>query len=123
VQGAALDFVQKGGMEGNACELYICCILLSRGYAFCFVATVQFIKLGSNTDQRTELFVTTTTTTTTTTTNNNNNNNNMDNNTALDKIIVYTVKIRSPNQNIQHLTLGQLVKLTSQQQLWRFLIF
>jgi len=118
VQGAALDFVQKGGMEGNACELYICCILLSRGYAFCFVATVQFIKLGSNTDQRTELFVTTTTTTTTTTNNNNNNNN-----TALDKIIVYTVKIRSPNQNIQHLTLGQLVKLTSQQQLWRFLIF
>jgi len=75
-------------MEGNACELYICCILLSRGYAFCFVATVQFIKLGSNTDQRTELFVT----------NNNNNNNNMDDNTAVNKIIVYTVKMRSPNQ-------------------------
>jgi hypothetical protein len=59
-------------MEGNACELYICYILLSRGYAFCLVATVQFIKPGSNTDQRTELFVT---------------NNNTDDNTAVNKII------------------------------------
>ena len=95
MQGAALDFVQKGRMGENACELYICCILLSRGYAFCLVATVQFIKLGSNTDQRTELFDTTTTTTN----NNNNNINNMDDNTAVNKI-VYTVKMRSPNQTI-----------------------
>jgi len=85
VQEAALDFVQKGRMEGNACELYICCILLSRGYAFCLVATVQFIKLSSNTEQRTELFVT---------------NNNMDDNTAVNKIIVYTIKMRSSNQTI-----------------------
>jgi hypothetical protein len=86
VQGAALDFVQKGRMEGNACELYICCILLSRGYAFCLVATVQFIKLGSNTDQRTELFVT--------------SNNNMDDNTAVNKVSVCTVKMGSPNETI-----------------------
>jgi hypothetical protein len=59
-------------MEGNACELYICCILLSRGYAFCLAATAQFIKLCSNTDQRTEIFVT---------------NNNMNDNTAVNKII------------------------------------
>jgi hypothetical protein len=85
VEGAALDFVQKGRMEGNACELYICSILLSRGYAFCLVATALFIKLGSNTDQRTDLFVT---------------NNNMDDNTAVNKIIVYTIKMRSPNQTI-----------------------
>jgi len=85
VQGAAVDFVPKGKMEGNACELYICSILLSRGYAFCLVATVQFIKLGSNTHQRTELFVT---------------NNNTDDNTAINKIIVYTIKMRSPNRTI-----------------------
>lgn len=59
-------------IEGNACELYICCILLSRDYAFCLVATVQFTKLGSNTDQRTEPLVT---------------NNNNEDNTAVNKII------------------------------------
>jgi hypothetical protein len=80
-----VDFVQKGRVEGNACELYICCILLSRGYSFCLVATVQFVKLDSNTDQRTELFVT---------------NNNMDDNNAVNKIIVYAKKMRSPNQTI-----------------------
>ena len=80
-----MDFVQKGRMEGNACELYICCILLSRGYAFCLVATVQFIKIGSNTDQRTKLFVT---------------NNNMDDNTAVNIIIVYTIKMHSSNRTI-----------------------
>lgn len=85
VQEAAVDFVQKGRMEGNACELYICCILLSRGYAFCLVATVQFIKIGSNTDQRTKLFVT---------------NNNMDDNTAVNIIIVYTIKMHSSNRTI-----------------------
>jgi hypothetical protein len=80
-----LDFVQKGRMVGNACELYICSILLSRGYAFCLVATVQFIKLGSNTDQHIQLFVT---------------NNNMDDNTGVYEITVYTIKMRSPNPTI-----------------------
>jgi hypothetical protein len=72
-------------IEENACELYICCTLLSCGYALCLVATVQFIKLGSNTDQRTELLVT---------------NNNMDDNTAVNKIIYLHNKMPSLDQTI-----------------------